>query len=116
MYSLHNENKILPGYSVPLRIQSECGKIRTRKTPNTDTVDSLYLDYPLFRISLYLEQNVRSLEISPKHCIAFPYSELLYLELFPISNKFSGPLNHFLSVSNIYIFQFHFRIPEKIRI
>ena len=23
-------------YSVPLHIQSECGKIRTRKTPNTD--------------------------------------------------------------------------------
>ena len=25
-------------YSVSLRIQSECGKIRTRKTPNTDTL------------------------------------------------------------------------------
>ena len=24
-------------YSVSLRIHSECGKIRTRKTPNTDT-------------------------------------------------------------------------------
>ena len=24
-------------YSVSLRIQSECGEIRTRKTPNTDT-------------------------------------------------------------------------------
>ena len=24
-------------YSVSLRIQSECGKMRTRKTPNTDT-------------------------------------------------------------------------------
>ena len=24
-------------YGVSLRIQSECGKIRTRKTPNTDT-------------------------------------------------------------------------------
>ena len=23
-------------YSVPLRVQSECGKVRTRKTPNTD--------------------------------------------------------------------------------
>ena len=28
-----------------LRIQSECGKIRTRKTPNTDTFDALALDY-----------------------------------------------------------------------
>ena len=26
-------------YSVSLRIQSECRKIRTRKTPNTDTFD-----------------------------------------------------------------------------
>ena len=25
------------GYSVSLRIQSKCGKIRTRITPNTDT-------------------------------------------------------------------------------
>ena len=25
-----------PGYFVSLRIQSECEKIRTRKTPNTD--------------------------------------------------------------------------------
>ena len=24
-------------YGVPLRIQSECGKMRTRITPNTDT-------------------------------------------------------------------------------
>ena len=32
-------------YSVSLRIQSECGKIRTRKTPNTDTFDALALDY-----------------------------------------------------------------------
>ena len=28
-------------YSVNLRIPSECGKIRTRKTPNTDTYDAV---------------------------------------------------------------------------
>ena len=28
-------------YSVSLRIQSECGKIRTRKTPNTATFDAV---------------------------------------------------------------------------
>ena len=28
-------------YSVFLRIQSECGKIRTRKTPNMDTFDAV---------------------------------------------------------------------------
>ena len=50
--------------------------------------------------TLYLEQNVRSLEISPKNT-AEPF-ELLYLELFPISNKFSGPLNHFLSLSRTF--------------
>ena len=32
-----------------------------------NTVDSLYLDYPLSHISLYLEQNVWSLEISPNN-------------------------------------------------
>ena len=29
-------------YSVSLRIQSECGKMRTRITPNTDTFHALY--------------------------------------------------------------------------
>ena len=27
---------------IPLRIQSECGKIRSRKTPNTDTFHAVY--------------------------------------------------------------------------
>ena len=31
-------------YSVSLRIQPECGKIRTRKAPNTDTLRSDKLD------------------------------------------------------------------------
>ena len=29
-------------YSVPLRILSKCGKVRTRKTPNTDTFHVVY--------------------------------------------------------------------------
>ena len=29
-------------YGVSLPIQSECGKIRTRKTPNTDTFQAVY--------------------------------------------------------------------------
>ena len=37
------------------------------RVTNFATVDSLYLDYPLSRISLSLEQNVRSLEISSKN-------------------------------------------------
>ena len=35
----------LERYGVSLRIQSECGKIRTRKTPNTDTFHSGILTY-----------------------------------------------------------------------
>ena len=31
-------------YSVSLRIQSECGKIRTRVTPNTDTFHAINLN------------------------------------------------------------------------
>ena len=30
-------------YSLNLRIQSKCGKIRTRKTPNTDTFHAVML-------------------------------------------------------------------------
>ena len=32
-------------YSVSLRIKSECGKIRTRKTPNTDNFHALCIGY-----------------------------------------------------------------------
>ena len=35
-WSVFSRNRI--EYSVSLRIESECGKIRTRKTPNTDTI------------------------------------------------------------------------------
>ena len=59
-------------------------------------------------ITLYLEYLSISISVPwnfPKEdCIAFLYFELLYLELFPISNKFSGPLNHFLSLSRTSAF------------
>ena len=49
-----------------------------------------------------------------EHCIAFLYSELLYLELFLISNKLSGPLNHFLSLSRTFTYSnFIFEFPNK---
>ena len=49
-----------------------------------------------------------------EHCIAFLYFELLYLELFPISNKFSGPLNHFISLSRTFTYSnFIFEFPNK---
>ena len=35
-------------YFVSLRIQSECGKIRTRKTPNTDTFQAVFRPATLF--------------------------------------------------------------------
>ena len=48
------------------------------------------------------------------HCIAFLYFEFLYLELFPISNKFSGPLNHFLSISRTFTYlNLIFEFPNK---
>ena len=49
-----------------------------------------------------------------EYCIAFLYSELVYLELFPISNKFSGPLNHFLSLSRTFAYSnLIFELPNK---
>ena len=39
-------------FSVSLHIQSECGKIRTRKTPNTDTIHAV-----LFFSSSYFQRN-----------------------------------------------------------
>ena len=42
-------------YSVSLRIQSECGKIRIRITPNTDTFYFLLFTFPsLIDVPLYL--------------------------------------------------------------
>ena len=37
-YSGQHFSRIRTEYSVSLRIQSKCGKIRTRITPNTDTI------------------------------------------------------------------------------
>ena len=90
-------------------IMSSCEKLIV------ETVDSLCLDLPLPRISLYLKQNVWSLEIfSQEYCIAFLYFELLHLELFPISNTFSGSLNHFLSISRTLTYSnFIFEFPNK---
>ena len=42
------------GYSVCLRIQSECEKIRTRITPNTDTV---YVVFSVYEIGLSDSRN-----------------------------------------------------------
>ena len=56
-------------YRVSLRIQSECGKIRTRKTTNTDTFHAVYV-----------------LEISEYLCIAF-YTLIAFQSLISASEK-----------------------------
>ena len=38
----YGEIRIMERYSVSLHIQSECGKIRTKKTLNTDTFDAVF--------------------------------------------------------------------------
>ena len=74
-------------------------------------VDSLYLDYPLSQTKCSVHWN-----FTQEHCIAFLYLELLYLKLFPIWNKFSSPLNHFLSLSQTFIYSnFIFEFPNKFK-
>ena len=41
-------------FSVSLHIQSECGKIRTRKTPNTDTFRAVSSEPLTFKVFCYL--------------------------------------------------------------
>ena len=50
-------------YSVFLRLQSECGKIRTRETPNTDTF------YAVFTIETKKQKN----NSKTKTGLSFPY-------------------------------------------
>ena len=37
-------------YGVYLRVQSECGKMRTRTVPNTNTFDAVFVLYILYAI------------------------------------------------------------------
>ena len=43
-------------YSVSLRIQSECGKMRTRKAPNTDTFHAVQIEKMLTAINFLANQ------------------------------------------------------------
>ena len=54
---------------VSLRIQSECGKIRTRKTPNTDTCHRDYHVLKLFNILQICSSVKRDVIISIKNGI-----------------------------------------------
>ena len=75
----------------------------------SNTVDSLYLDYPPSRIS--------RLKLSPRalHSFSLCWASLSrtfsYIEQIVLSPK---PFS--LSISNIYVFEFHFQIPKLIRI
>ena len=75
----------------------------------SNTVDSLYLDYPLSRISR-LKFSPRALH-SFSLCWASLSRTFSYIEQIVLSPK---PFS--LSISNIYVFEFHFRIPKLIRI
>ena len=50
-------------YRVSLRIPSECGKIRTRKSPNTDTFHAVYGNY-YYKV-LFKRGNTASIHHSP---------------------------------------------------
>ena len=56
-------NKIIQGDTISIRLQSECGKIRTRKTPNTDTFLAVIFYYFLLviRSRCFKIQNPKSL-------------------------------------------------------
>ena len=53
-------------YQVSLRIQSECGKIRTRKTPNTDAFYAVLFQglLPLNQYAFYLIQTFTKTKLS----------------------------------------------------
>ena len=68
-------------YSVSLRIESECVKIRTRKTPNMDTfhavtcLKNIYILHPSFlRVEILHENCVKSWWMRSFYGSYFPYS------------------------------------------
>ena len=64
-------------YSVSLRIQSECGKIRTKKTPNTDTFHAVRMG--LFRLYKYnFYWNITSLFCTQLHVAAVIFIAQLF--------------------------------------
>ena len=73
-------------YSVSLRIQSECGKIRTRKTPNTDTFHSVHSNskkYNLFLVAVGGDWNILRCQLewyfSFSYEIIFPFIYFLFM-------------------------------------
>ena len=71
-------------YGVPLRAQSECGKIRTRKTPNTDTFHAVYVS----EITRNYEKRVTCLRIFREELC---YNQLIIKQFVP-NTSFLHPL------------------------
>ena len=61
-------------YSVSLRIQSECGKMRTRITPNTDTFYAVQIIFIMTNILVIDSERVNELLISLN--VQVPYIKL----------------------------------------
>ena len=61
-------------YGVSLRIQSECGEIRTRITPNTDTFDAVS-KHELVKFTEEVTQTCSIKEVLLKISISFPSKE-----------------------------------------
>ena len=48
-------------YAASLPIQSECGKIRTRKTPNTDTFYAVFINNARLKLAKKIKRNPRNI-------------------------------------------------------
>ena len=70
-------SRIRTEYGISLRIQSECGKIRTRITPNTDTFHAMQ-DFPyIFNICTECTQSYKKEELSKRITFYFLRNKLL---------------------------------------
>ena len=61
--------RVFPVYLISLRIQSECGKMRTRITPNTDTFYALCIFFLFFFLLKMFLKNT--------HAFSFMYRQLI---------------------------------------
>ena len=71
-------SRIQTEYSVSLRIQSECEKIQTIKTPNTDALHAVYI--------MLIEISMSSLLLHSKFLLSF-FFLLLFLFFFRFKSK-----------------------------
>ena len=77
-------------YGVPLRIQSKCGKMRTRITPNTDNFHAVIFSMWLKNIHLYSLWNLE--KIAKFHLLSLSLSKVVEDHSFSTDTKFSEKL------------------------